>query len=271
MQVSIGYAEKALRSLGEYVHSVTEVELVPRRVRVVAAAADFRVSSAIKAPHTRNWLDTTLGSIVSMIASKHGLEAAVDPALAGERIAELPQTAESDLHLLRRLARHYDASAKIASGRVVFARAGAGRAVSGASLPVVVIGPETTPGLVRAAVTHRDRSRYAAVRADWHDAAAAKREHVFAGSGEPVYSIRKPFPTRVEAEAAARSKLLELTRSTSGLEARLEGDPSIAAGGSARTDGWGGGLDGDWVIVRAVHAITPAEGYTTDITAERPN
>ena len=121
VEVEMGYVETGLVSLGRFVHDRSEIDAAPRQLRIRAAAADFTSSTASKAPRTRAWSDTTVGQIVSTIAAAHGLEAAVAPSLSAALVAHVDQTAESDLHFVRRLARRYDAIAKVVAGRLLFA------------------------------------------------------------------------------------------------------------------------------------------------------
>ena len=268
LRLSLGYAGAALVPMGVYYHSETDVDLAPRRLAVRATAADYRRLSGLKAPRTRAFDDVTLGSLVTTIASEHGYAAAVAPALAAQALPHVDQTAESDLSLLHRLARHYDATLKAAGGRLVLMPRGAGRsAVAGALLPVFVAAPGAGH-VLSGRVSWRGRPRYESVVASWWDPAAARMMHVRAGSGSPAFVIREPRPDRDQAAADAAARLARLSRQTAALELAVVGDPTLVAEGRIATRGWGEGTDGQWTITRAEHVLTPA-GYTTSITADR--
>ena len=82
----------------------------------------------------------TLGQVVAEIAAAHGYESSVDPDLAAEPIAHIDRTAESDLNLLCRTTRHYNATMKAVAGRLVVVRTGSARtAGTGQPLPIVAI------------------------------------------------------------------------------------------------------------------------------------
>ena len=105
LRVSLGYRDTGLTALGVYYHSETDVDLVPRRMVLRATAADLRARRTLKAPRSRAWPATTLGQVVATLAAEHGYTARVAPALAAEAIGHIDQTSESDMSLLRRLAR----------------------------------------------------------------------------------------------------------------------------------------------------------------------
>ncbi len=117
--------------MGLFFHSESEIQLAPRRLTVRATAADFRRRSSLKARKRRSWDNVSLGDLVRSIAAEHDYTGRVHPSLAGVIIPHIDQTAESDLHLLRRLARQYDATTKAAGGRLIFQPRGIGRSAGG--------------------------------------------------------------------------------------------------------------------------------------------
>ena len=273
LKVSMGYRGR-LSPMGTFAHTETEIDLVPRVVRIRGTAADFKSSSAIKAPKTRAWDEVTVGEVVEQIAGEHGLEAAVSSSLASEAIAHIDQTAESDLHLLRRLATHYGATAKVAGGRLIFVLSGqqAPESASGETMPDVrIVAPPADRKALRTVsgrVTRSDKSRYGAVRASYYDVGAAMLEHVSVGAGQPVFELRDPRPDRAQATADAEAKLARLTRQTRALSIDLPGDPDLSAGGRVSTEGWGEGVDDTWQVVRVEHTINGSGGYRTRVEAE---
>lgn len=137
LRVWLGYGGDGLTPMGVYYHDESEVQLAPRRLTVRATAADLRRRSTLKAPRRRAWDGVTIGELVGTIAALHGYAPAVASELAAIAIPHVDQTSESDLHMLRRLARQYDATVKAAGGRLVFMPRGRGRsAATMQSLPV---------------------------------------------------------------------------------------------------------------------------------------
>lgn len=264
--VEMGY-EGALVRMGDYVHVETELQLLPRRWTVRGSGADFH-SSSIKARRTRSWDDTTLGGVVSAVAAEHGLRAAVQGQLADEAVAHIDQTAESDLHLLRRRARHYDAAAKVADGSIVFARGGRRGRLRRRRLrdPGASARPSGRSGLgTRLALGQVEVRRGAGELLGRVAGEARAREGRRRGAGvRPRGPAAGPRPA--EADAAAR--LRALTRRTATLELALPGDPAVVAGGLVEMRGWGAPVDGDWVTSRASHRIGGPTGYVTELSAE---
>ena len=266
LQVSLGYRETGLTALGVYYHSETDIELVPRRMVLRATAADFRRRSTLKAPRSRAWQATTLGQVVADVAAAHGYEPRVASALAGAAIGHIDQTAESDMHLLRRLARIYDATVKAAGGYLVMMPRDAARSAgSDTPLPTYTAAPERGTVLT-ARVSWRGRPKYSSVVASYHDVRAGALTHVTAGRGDPAYVIREPRPDRAQAIADATARLSRLQRQTAALEMSVAGDPSLAAQGRVATSGWGDGTDGTWTISRATHILT-ARGFQSQVSA----
>ncbi len=264
--VSLGYRETGLTEMGVYVHVESVVDFAPAKLTVRAAAADVSRAGQWKSQRTRAWHDLTLGDVVSAIASDHGVQARVEDTLAAEAIAHIDQTAESDLHLLRRLADHYGAAVQIGSEYLVFApESPAETAGSGSTIEPLPIAREA---IERATLTQEDRSRYGTVRAIYHDVGQNAYFGVTAGEGEPVYELRDPYPDHARATAAAAAMLARLTRRTSSLSATVQGNPVLVAGGRIRIPSWPQAAGRTWSVTRAEHVIRGSRGYSTTVDAE---
>ena len=267
VRVRLGYLETGLVALGVYYHSETDIELIPRRLVLRATAADLRRGSTLKAPRSRAWQATTLGQVVAAVASEHGYEPRVAPALAGAAIGHIDQTAESDMHLLRRLARGYDATVKAAGGYLVMMPRDAARSAgSDTPLPAYTASPEGGTVLT-GRVSWRGRPKYNSVVASYHDVRAGALTHITAGGGDPAFVIREPRADRAQAMADAAARLARLQRRTGTLEMTVVGDATLAAQGRIVSRGWGDGTDGTWTIVRATHILT-ARGFQSQVSAE---
>jgi phage protein D len=99
---------------------------------IKAHAADFK--STLKERISGSFSGQTIGSLVDLIASKHGLIPKVSGALADVVIDHIDQTNESDMHFLTRLAGNYGAIAKPANGNLIFAMKWMAKSVSGLDL-----------------------------------------------------------------------------------------------------------------------------------------
>ena len=202
LQVFLGYGDK-LTPMVSYYRADVDIEFVPRKLVVRATAADLQSRSTLKAPRTRAWDEVTLGALVALIAAEHGYEARVNPSLAESPIAHVNQVAESDLHLLRRIVGHYDATLKAAPCHLVVVRRGSAlTAGTGVPLPITTVaapaaGASTS---IRGRVKVRGRAQYGSVRASYYNALTAAVEYLQAGTQSPPssFAIRVLTPRRPE-------------------------------------------------------------------------
>ena len=273
LRVSLGYRGAALVPMGVYFHDESERQLVPRRLTLRGTAADFRRRSSLKAPRRRSWDETSLGDLVSAIAGEHGYVGRVAPDLASIVVPHIDQTAESDLHLLRRLARQYDATAKAAGGNLVFGPRGSGRSAgTGQPLPTIEYAPGKTgagaAAVISARYAVRGRPRYGAVVASYQDVPAAELVHVRVGSGTPAYVIREPYPDRPQAEAAAAARLSRFARQTEEVELSVAGNPALVSEVGLELRDWPHAGVSRWSVLRAEHVLSKQRGYITGVSAE---
>ena len=265
LDVSIGYQEQGLVPMGLYTVDELELSGPPDTLTIRAKAANMR--SSLKEHKTRAWDDTTLGDLVASVAGEHRLEPRVAEALTAIRIPHLDQTEESDLHLLTRLAKHYDAVAKPAGGYLVFVPAGEAKSATGKTIPAVAIRRNQTS---EHRVTMADRGKYSAVLAHWHNTATGTRTPVRVGTGQPVYTLRHSYPDADTARAAAQGKLDALSRGLATASLTLQhGNPVLAAEAKLTLSGFRTGADGDWVATRVDHRLSDS-GYSTRVEAETP-
>ena len=251
--------------MGRY--TVDEVELSgpPATLAIRAKAADMR--AALKQRRTRSWQSVLLGDLIKTIGREYGLDARVADELAKIVLPHVDQTDESDLHLLTRLGERYDAAARPANGRLVFARRGAALSAASGPLAAVRIAREQA-GDYR--VTLADRPEYRSVRAYWYDTAAGRRMEVTAGDGEPVYVLRDDHAGEAAARAAAKARLDILSRGSATLSLSLEpGVPAVSAESPLTLSGFRSGVDGLWIAARVSHEIDNS-GYSTRVEAKTP-
>jgi len=272
LEISIGYRETGLADMGLWVVDEIELQGPPSTLLIRAHAAHLGRSetarhrkATLRQSRTQGWDDLTLGDLVATIARRNGFEPRVDEFLAAIHIPHLDQTDESDLHLLTRLARQYDAVAKPAGGHLLFVPRGEDRAASGRQLSPVTLTPEE---VTRWQVTLADRGKYRAVISHWHDKLSGKRVPVRVGeSGEPSKSLLGDYPDEASARAAAQSRLAALNRGSSTGRLVLPGNPLLAAGTPVILTGFREGVDGTWSATRVTHTID-GSGYRTEIDAE---
>ena len=262
--IAMGYRETFLMPMGVYTSDEIGLDGWPQTVSLRGKAANL--GGSLKEQKSRSWDDKTFGEIVETIAGEQGLAPKVAPDLAKISFVHLDQTDESDIHFLNRIGRDHDAMATVKGGALILMARGRGLTVSGlAMLPR----PITRATVLSYSSTFANRMNWQSVEAAWHDLKAAKRDVVRAGSGSPVKKLRHLFPTKEEAERAAKAALDEARRGDTTLSLTVIGDATIAAGGRIVVAGIRLGVDGLWSVTSVTHTIA-AEGFTTSIEAEIP-
>ncbi len=262
----MGYRETGLVEMGTFVVDECSGQGPASTLTIHAKAADMR--GGIKAPKTQAWEDKTLGEIVDTIAARHGLRAAVAPALRAVRWAYVAQTKESDLHFLSRLAIDLDATVKPAGGALVVVPKGEGVTADGAPIPEVEL---SAAALSDWSWTATGRSRYASAVAEWSEPGTATVHRVETGSGEPVLELRRRYATEDEARRAAEAALKRAVRASGSLSATCTGFAGeLMAEGVVILSGIKPELTGRWTMPRVSHRFD-AGGLTTSFEAERDN
>jgi phage protein D len=269
MGVSLGYEETGVYFMGAFtVDDVTSKGGDSgQTIAITARAVDTR--KALKEKRDKHYDDKTLGDILQEEAGEHGLQAVVSDELASFKYDYLPKRGQSLLHFGTQLALRHDATFKIAGGKLIFAKRGAGLSVSGLGLPVV---PVTRPGnLIDWSIKPKiGRPRYGKGKACWYDREKAKRviEDVASGNG-PDFVIGSLHQNKSEAKAAAGSKKSDLDRKKAGGSFTIVGNPFVVAETMVIAAGCREGVDGEWLAKSVEHSYTDS-GYVTKITVETP-
>jgi uncharacterized protein len=272
LRVYLGYDGSTIDK-GLYVCDEIEVGGWPGVMVLRARAAIYAQTplgkTDFQSQHTRSWpTGTTIGAMVSSIAKQHSMTAAVSASLASIQLPKIQQDAESDINMLLRIAKRYDAIAKPMGGVLVFAQRGTLQSVNGLSLPTFTL----TPGMVdHWNMTLSRRETPGTVVAFWHNKGAAKRNQVTVGSGDPVKRIRFWFTNAQEALAACNAEFQRRTRGQYKLEIGLEGQPSVITEAGLTLSGFRTGVPAEWVITRVEHIVSKGGGLYTQIEAEQPN
>lgn len=271
LELFLGY-DGAAERIGLFVCDEIELAGWPGEMTIRARAAPFDLSkngkSNLQTQKTRSWPKaTTLGAMVKKIASEHGLEPAVAEKLAAISLPHIDQADESDLHFLARVGKKYDAIVKPAGGKLILAKKGEAKTVTGQELPTVTLKPEEVS---RWRVVQSKRETAGMVVAYWHAVKSAKRNEVKVGSGEPVRRLKMYYPAQEMALAAARSELDRRERGRTTVSVTLPGRTDLVAEGRVVLSGFRDGVDDEWSITRAEHMLD-GNGYVTTIEAETPN
>lgn len=276
LHVWLGYDTRA-DDMGVYVVDSIEISWPPNQLKIVAKAAPMAESDSgqgstrlmLQTKKTRSWeAGTTLGDMVSAIASEHSLEPAVQSVMAGITLPHVDQVNESDMNLLTRLARDHDGIVKPAGGTLLLARRGSSQTAGsgGQALPTVAITPEmVSSGRMKLA----KRGKAGSVVARWRDTDAATTLEITEGEGEPVQRLQAIHPDEESARAAARSELNRGARGEQVLKLTLPGRTDLMAEGRLQLSGFRAGADGEWLITQVDHQMD-SSGYKCTVQAEAP-
>jgi uncharacterized protein len=272
LELFLGY-DGAAESMGLFV--VDEIEYCgwPSEMIIRARGAIFdktpKGKANLQSQKTRSWpANTKLGDMVSKIAKEHGMEPAVAASLKPITLPHIDQSDESDLNLLVRIGKNYDAIVKPAGGKLILAKRGESKSVSGKALAEITLTPDDDISRFRVTETARESS--GTVVAYYHKVKQAKRHEVKVGSGEPVTRIKRYFPTKEMAVAAAKAEAAKRDRKKSTLTITIPGRPDVAAESPLTLEGFRDGVDGEWIVTRVTHRLDKSGGYVCDLEAETP-
>ena len=271
LQLFLGY-DGAGNRMGLFV--VDELELAgwPGEMTIRARAATFDKSKGgktnLQTQKVRSWkAGTTLGAMVQKIAKEHGMEGVVAPSLASIKLPHIDQPDESDLNLLLRIAKKYDAVVKPAGGKLVLAKRGEFKSASGQEMPTITL---VASECSRWRMVQSKRETAGKVVAYWHAVKQAKRHEISVGSGEPVRRLKQYYPTQEMALAAARSDLARRERAKVTMHITCPGRTDLAAECKVKLEGWREGVPTEWVATRVEHNLD-GQGYVCNIELELPN
>lgn len=259
--------------MGLFVCDEVEVAGWPGEMVIRARAAVYDKSkggkSDLQTQKTRSWpAGTKLGDMVAKIAKEHGMEPAVSASLKSIALPHTDQADESDINLLVRMAKKYDAVVKPGNGKLVLSKRGESKSVGGQALAPVLLAPQDCTAF-RLVMAKRETAGM--VVAYWHAVKTAQRNEVKVGKGEPVRRLKQYYPTKEMALAAARADLSRRERGEVTISLNVTGSPMIAAEAPLVLAGFRPGVDGEWLISRVTHRIDASSGYTCDVEAEKPN
>lgn len=236
----------------------------PDQVTITARSADFKGS--FRTRKTRTFKDTTVGALVGQIAGDNGLTPRCHPDLADKPIPATEQHNKPDMELLRDLGRHFDATATVKAGALIFSPRGSATTPSGKEIPGITI----TRDRCSQASWHRAQREKAegGAEAQWHDQDEGKRKTATHGSGQRR-RLKRVYSSESDAKTAASSEAARIKRASAGLELTLSlGDPSIAPGTPVTASGFREMIDGTkWRVASAEHEMG-AGGLMTRLTME---
>lgn len=271
LDISIGYVGN-LSKMGRYVVDEIALEGPPSQMTIRGRAAVYETSKGgqtdLQTQKTRSWKkDTSIKTLVDTIAREHGLTAKVSSKLANIKLPHTDQSCESDLNLLLRLAKRYDAICKPANGILLFTPKGDAQSAGGQAMTSITLTPEH---VATWSVTIAAKESAGTCVAYYRDNKQAKRYEVRVGEGDPVRQLRMQYKDRDSAEAAAQADMRKRAREDRKLELTLVGRADVIAETTLNLSGFREGVNGLWLVARAEHIIDTG-GYQLSVSAELPN
>ncbi len=266
LEISLGYEDKPLTKMGNYIVDDVEVSKPPSQMRITGKATNTQIkdlSKKIRAPKSKSWHGYTLVGIITAIANNHGFKGVIDEYFKQIYISHLDQTDESDISFLNSLAKDYGAFAKLSLGRLLFFRKGTSISSSGKPLPTIKLS-EKQLGDWKLRVS--DLEKFGKVIAKWHNFATGKEENVFAGTGDPAYTMRYKFVSADRALEAAKAKLAEFKRGAENLNFSVQGNTSLSAENKIIITDIKYLKNKNWIITSVNHYLSD-QGFVTQVTA----
>lgn len=266
IDLHLGYKESGLFYIGAFTVDLVGMEGPPDSMVIKAKAAKWM--AGLKDPRSRSWHEVTLGDIVMTIAQEHGYQPAISDKLASIAIPHVDQTEESNAHLLTRLAIDHGATFKAAGERLIFVATGEEKSATGRDIEPVTLALKGD--VLTWSCTIRDREKYDAVEAQWHDLDAAETKVKRIGEGNRVFRMRHTYADESQAHAAATARLATFRMGNATLDGlTVMGNPKIRAETPIELTGFHPSVPASWVASRVEHVLNSG-GFKTTIEAELP-
>jgi phage protein D len=272
LTLSLGYDSK-LTNMGSFIVDELAWEGPPDRmiIRARSAAYDMGNDGAyhLQTHKVRSWkAGTTIGAMVMKVAKEHGMTGVVASSLANIGLPHVDQQDESDLNMLLRIAKKYDAVVKPSGNHLVMAKRGEFKSATGQTLTPVTINKSDCDHYH---YSQQKRDSAGSVVAYWHSTKTAKRNIITVGSGEPVRRIKQYFQTQAEAVAAAKAELSKRSRAMQTMHIILGGNPALGAECKVTLTGFRVDLPTTWIAKTVEHILDPDAGYICDVELEQPD
>ncbi|WP_085720047.1 phage late control D family protein [Pseudomonas sp. B22(2017)] len=262
IEVFLGYSAQAMARLGSYTVDEVEVTGPPDTITLRGKASDMRGSG--KTTRSGSWEDVALAKIVSDVAARNGWEPGCT---VQTKVLRVDQRNESDFNFITRLAKQYDCTAKVASGKLVVLPRQGGQSASGKAIGTVTI---SRADVSRYSFRLGDRSTQKAVKTQHQDKATGKLNVVELGNDDApaglpgVHTDRHIYPNKSAAEQAAKARLAAFNRSTAAVRLEMVGRTDLFAERTINAQGFKNGLDGEY-LVDSVEQVFTASGWTTTV------
>lgn len=272
LDLHIGWSGLALVERGSFV--VDEVAQEDQgdgdMIIIDCKSADMR--DDLKSQKTRSWDDTTLGVVMTDIAASHSLKLSMSDGLKAKTLAHEDQTGESDLHFVTRLAKRYDAQAKVSNGYLVITGRNEGLTASGSQLPAVNIQRQRgDTHHYRASDRGSMTQTGGTIETLYRDTVTGVTHKVAVGGGTPVRQLNNTvYGSQQAALDAAKGALSYRTSQQELITLELAvAVPDLFSEMPVVLSGWRSEINGGGWSVDRIDTILDEDGLYQNLTAER--
>ena len=265
LSVAMGTTQSGLITKGRF--HVDEVEysgapdIITIRGRSAALTGNLRIR------RSGSWHQTTVGAVLQQVVARNQLTLRIEQRLAATPLAHLDQTNESDIALVSRLGKRFDAVATVKAGALLFAPIGSGKSLSGKDLPTVTIDRSDGDHLRWIAT---DRDKYSGVRAYYITQAGLNRKSVLVGHSGHAKRLERTYASREVAAEHAQAEWQRIQRGVATLQYTLAiGRADIYPEMHLRVTGCKPEINNTpWIVASTVHTISSHTGLTTELELE---
>lgn len=235
----------------------------PDQLRINAKSADMLSDG--KTLRTQAYANTTLGSVLELIAARNYWQLAVATVYRGVPINWLLQQDESDLAFLTRLGHLYGAVGTIKSSRLVFVPQGALLSQSGQPMPQITVNLYDCSSWD---YQELGRGEYAGATANWRDNEGGGG--VVTRGSNPVWTLRELFDSESRAGEAADAELRRLAGGSNTLSLTLDhADPALSAESEILARGFRSYIDAQRWVAKNITLTLGAGGFSGTVDCER--
>ena len=237
----------------------------PDIIEIRTNAADF--TKGLKVKKEAFFTQTTIGDITSTIAGYHNLKLAVSPELESRAIDHLTQTNESDLNLLKRLAKDNGAYFDVKNETLIFSLEAITKTTTGLQIPTFDLDRSETE-------THRfsekaRKHQFTGAKAAWNDTENSVKKWELIGDDDKVKALSGIYPNETKARDAAQGEFDRLQRGELSMSITLSRPaPALIPETPVKLSGFKPIIaNASWVI-KSVRHVLGDQGLRTDFDME---
>lgn len=263
LSVAIGWLGRPLIDKGRFRIDEVSHDGPPAQLRIKGRSGD--VAGSLTERREQSYDQVPVTDLVTTLAARNGLVAAISPRLPGITLPHVDQTNESDANLLSRLGAQQGFIWAVKADKLLVLPTGTPESAGGQ--------PLATARLERRHITTwrytaTERGQYTGVRVAWEHVGIAAQESILVGDDSgAVHTLRSPVQDAETARAAARAELTRINQGAARLTLELDlrapdiiaEQPVVVAGIKSDID------DAEWQAARITHTLDGNGGYSRSL------